>query len=99
MTTGEGRKPPSVPIAIQSGPSVPTTGVGKTVGVWQGCRHFIRVQENLGAGHAGALRRRVGIIGVADDAVGIDRLVQRQVEEAVVGRVEDAEAVGLADPP
>src|SRR5512134_2690976 len=31
MTTGAGRKPPSVPIAIQSGPSVPATGVGKTV--------------------------------------------------------------------
>ena len=32
MTTGAGRKPPSVPNWIQFGPSVPASGVGKTVG-------------------------------------------------------------------
>jgi hypothetical protein len=30
MTLGAGRNPPSLPIWIQSGPSVPTTGVGNT---------------------------------------------------------------------
>ncbi len=63
--------------------------------VCQGRRHFVRVQEDLSAGHARALRRRVGVVGITENAVGINRLVQRQVEEAVVGRVEDAEAVGL----
>ena len=95
MTTGEGRKPPSVPIAIQVRSFGARDRGGEDGGVYQGCRHFVRVQEHLGAGHARALRRRVRIIGITENAVGVNRLVERQVEEAVVGRVQDAEAVGL----
>ncbi len=59
------------------------------------CGNFGRVQRHFGAGHAGCFGRRIRVRRIAGNAIGVDRCVDRQIEEAIVGCVQDAQAIGL----
>ena len=91
MTVGAGRKPPSLPIAIQSGPAVaaPWTGFGGDHRVGLGRREVGGVEGDFGRADDLAVAVQVGAGrgGIAH--------VPLEVEEAVVRRIEHPESVGL----